>query len=102
MLGAFKPLYKFLGTRFSVKWEKLVCQFRNIHCNLRIKNLDMNNIKLFLNWLWSKGAAEIHFSNGEKPQTPGKPACCKHLVMTFKTLFEKGLLNPDLSFKSKI
>jgi hypothetical protein len=49
--------------------------------------------------LWQKGAADIHYCNGEAPVTPGKPACCKHLVMTFKSLFEKGFLNADLSFK---
>ena len=50
-------------------------------------------------WLWKKGAAEIYYCNGEEPQTRSKPACCKHLVMTFKTLFEKGLLNGDLTFR---
>lgn len=50
-------------------------------------------------FLWKKGAADIHYCNGEAPQNPGKAACCKHLVMTFKTLFEKGLLKGDLTFK---
>jgi hypothetical protein len=50
-------------------------------------------------FLWKRGAAEIYYCNGEAPQNPGKAACCKHLVMTFKTLFEKGLLNGDLTFK---
>ena len=49
--------------------------------------------------LWSRGAATIHYCNGEPPQTKGKAGCCKHLVMTFKTLFDKGLLNGDLTFK---
>lgn len=49
--------------------------------------------------LWEKGAADIHYCNGEAPVTKGKAACCKHLVMTFKALFEKGMLNADLTFK---
>jgi hypothetical protein len=50
--------------------------------------------------LHNKGAADIKFSNGEQPVNPKKPGCCKHLVMTFKTLFEKGYLTADLKFKS--
>lgn len=49
--------------------------------------------------LHNKGAADIYYSNGEQPQKPGKPGCCKHLVMTFKSLFERGHLKGDLTFK---
>lgn len=49
--------------------------------------------------LWRKGAADIYYCNGEAPQQPKKPGCCKHLVMTFKSVFERGHLKGDLTFK---
>jgi hypothetical protein len=46
----------------------------------------------------NKGAADIKYSNGEQPQDPGRPGCCKHLVMTFKELLNQGVLDGNLLF----
>lgn len=50
--------------------------------------------------LMTMGAAEIIFGNGEAPRDPKKPACCKHLVMTFKEMLNEGVIDNSLNFKA--
>ena len=51
--------------------------------------------------LAQRGAADIIYGNGEPPQHPRKPGCCKHLVMLFKEMLQAGILDGDLLYKPK-
>ena len=49
--------------------------------------------------LMTQGAADLIYGNGEAPQDPKRPACCKHLVMTFKEMLKTGVLDGSLKYK---
>jgi hypothetical protein len=49
--------------------------------------------------LMTMGAAVIRYGNGEAPQDPHPPGCCKHLVMTFKEMLNQGILDNHLKYK---
>lgn len=49
--------------------------------------------------LWRKGAADIIYSNGEKPKVYLTPVCCKHLTMTFSALLFANKLDRNLEFR---
>lgn len=86
------------GSRTSYKYACAITQI-NIRQHVRVSCSCPDFMFRWEYRLWKRGAADIIYCNGEPPQTPGKAACCKHLVMSFKTLFEKGFLNGDLTFK---
>lgn len=46
-----------------------------------------------------RNAADIVYCNGEAPQEPKKPGCCKHIFMLVKELRANGKLKSDLTFK---
>lgn len=48
--------------------------------------------------LAKKGAADIIYCNGERPQHPNKPGCCKHIFMLIKELRANKKLKADLNF----
>ena len=48
--------------------------------------------------LMTQGAADIVYGNGEPPQDPKRPGCCKHLVMTFKEMLKQGILDQKLHY----
>lgn len=50
--------------------------------------------------LMTQGAADIQYGNGEAPQDPKRPGCCKHLVMTFKEMLKQGFLDGGLKYRN--
>ena len=46
-----------------------------------------------------KGAADIIYGNGDPPQIPPKPGCCKHIFMLVKEMRLNKRLKSDLTFK---
>lgn len=100
--GMFKAISKaYSRKQGSVKGYKYACAVTQIDAKSHI-HVACSCPDFMYRWeyrLWKRGAADIYYCNGEPPQTVGKAACCKHLVMTFKSLFEKGILNGDLTFK---